>query len=86
MPTLTKKPLQVYLRPEQLAALRDLARRRHVALSVLIRQGVDEVLAGAGADEDPLSGIVGLFDSGAGDLAERHDEYLAREVAAENDP
>lgn len=84
MAALTKKPLQVYLRPEQLSALRALARRRHVPVSELVRQGVDEVLAGVSAEEDPLADIIGLFDSGVGDLAERHDDYLAASYANEN--
>lgn len=83
MTTLTNKPLQVYLRPEQLNALRSLARRRRVAMSELVRQGVDEVLAGIDSDEDPLSDIVGMFDSGTGDLAAEHDRHLAEIYAEE---
>lgn len=80
MSALTKKPLQIYLRPEQLEALRALASRRHVAVSQLVREGVDEVLAAVSADEEPLSDIVGMFDSGIVDLAERHDDYLAEQA------
>jgi hypothetical protein len=43
-----------------------------------MRQGVDRLLADMPADEDPLLDIVGQFDSGLGDLAERHDAYLAK--------
>jgi hypothetical protein len=68
--------IQVYLRPEQLAALRALARRRGVSISDLVCQGVDRVLAEIPPEEDPLWDIVGMFDSGLGDLAEKHDEYL----------
>lgn len=84
MRTLTKKPLQVYLRPEQLAALRALAERRGVSLAELVRQGVDRLLADLPVEEDPLWDIVGLFDSGVGDLAEKHDEYLAQLIDEEN--
>ncbi|MBI2321519.1 MAG: ribbon-helix-helix domain-containing protein [Chloroflexi bacterium] len=84
MRTLAKKPLQVYLRPEQLAALRALAERRGVSLAELVRQGVDRLLADLPVEEDPLWDIVGLFDSGVGDLAEKHDEYLAQLIDEEN--
>jgi hypothetical protein len=86
MATLTNKPLQVYLRPEQLQALRALARRRKTAISELVRQGVDEILAGVSPEEDPLSDIVGMFDSGAGDLAAEHDRHLADAYAKEHRP
>jgi len=49
----------------------------------LIRQGVDRILAEVPVEEDPLWDIVGLFDSGANDLAEKHDEYLARMIEEE---
>ncbi|MCC7354053.1 MAG: ribbon-helix-helix domain-containing protein [Anaerolineae bacterium] len=78
MSSLANKPLQIYLRDEQMAMLRALARRRGVSLAELIRQGVDRLLAEVPAAEDPLSDIVGFFDSGQGDLAERHDAYLVR--------
>ncbi len=84
MTTLTKKPLQVYLRPEQLEALRALARRRGVPMAELIRQGVDRILAEVPAEEDPLWEIMGLFHSDLDDLAERHDEYIARMIEEEN--
>lgn len=84
MRTLTKKPLQIYLRPKQLAALRALAERRGVSLAELVRQGVDRLLADLPVEEDPLWDIVGLFDSGVGDLAEKHDEYLAQMIEEES--
>jgi len=61
--------------------MKALARRRKVPMAQLIRQGVDDVLADATADEDPLLDIVGMFDSGIGDLAEHHDEHLAAVLA-----
>jgi hypothetical protein len=100
MNTLTMKPVQVYLRPEQIESLRAIAERRKVSMAELIRQGVDHMLSEVPAEEDPLwniigtfdSGmgddplwnIIGTFDSGMGDLAEKHDEYLARLIHEEN--
>jgi hypothetical protein len=34
----------------------------------------------SGSEEEPLSAIVGMFASGLGDLAERHDDYLAEDI------
>jgi len=78
------KPVQVYLRPEQIESLRAIAERRKVSMAELIRQGVDHMLSEVPAEEDPLWNIIGTFDSGLGDLAEKHDEYLARLIHEEN--
>ncbi len=80
----TRRPIQVYLRPEQLEALRALAQRRHIPVAELVRQGVDRVLAEVPPEEDPLWDLVGLFDSGLGDLAEKHDDYLSKLLREEN--
>ena len=84
MNTLTMKPVQVYLRPEQIESLRAIAERRKVSMAELIRQGVDHVLVDVPAEEDPLWNIIGTFDSGLGYLAEKHDEYLTRLIHEEN--
>ncbi len=72
------KPVQVYLRPEQIEALRVLARRREMSVAELVRQGVDQLLAGVPAEEDPAWNIIGLCDSGPSDLSANHDAYLAQ--------
>lgn len=78
------KPLQVYLRVDQLDALRALARRRGESIAGLVRDGVDRILRDVPPEEDPLLDVVGLYDSGIGDLSEKHDEYLAQMVEEEN--
>jgi len=83
MSPLTKKPIQVYLRPDQLECLRSLAVRRDVSIAELVREGVDRLLGDVPAEEDPLWDIVGIFDSGLGDLSEKHDEYIVRTVREE---
>jgi hypothetical protein len=35
-------------------------------------------------EEDPLLEIIALYDSGVGDLAEKHDDYLAETIQEEN--
>lgn len=79
-----KKPLQVYLRTDQLDALRALAKRRGESMAGLIRVGVDNLLQEVPPEEDPLLEVVGLYDSGIGDLSEKHDEYIAQMIEEEN--
>jgi len=75
---LAHKPIQVYLRPDQQAALRDLARSQGVSVAELMRRGVDLVLAEVEPDRDPLWRIIGVVDdTGPDDMAEHHDAYLA---------
>ena len=84
MATLPKKPIQVYLRADQLDKVRALARRRHLSMAEIVRQGVDRVLGEVPPEEDPLWELVGMIDSGLGDLSEKHDEYLTKWVLEEN--
>lgn len=79
-----KKPLQVYLRTDQLDALRALAKRRGESMAGLIRTGVDKLLQEVPPEEDPLLEVVGIYDSGIGDLSEKHDEYIAQMIEEEN--
>lgn len=84
MTVLTKKPLQVYLRKDQLQALRALTEKQGVSMAELVRQGVDKLLAEVPVKEDPALDIIGIFDSGLGDLAEKHDERIVKWLAEEN--
>lgn len=79
-----KKPLQVYLRTDQLDALRALAKRRGESMAGLVRAGVDMLLQEVPPEEDPLLDVIGIYDSGIGDLSEKHDEYIAQMIEEEN--
>ena len=79
-----KRPVQIYLRPEQIGGLRALAARRGVSVAELVRQGVDHILTDVPPEEDPLWQIVGMCDVEPADLATRHDDYLAELVEREN--
>jgi hypothetical protein len=83
MTELKKKPLQIYLRDDQMQALRSVAERRGESIAALVREGVDMLLEGLPPEEDPLLDIVGLYDSGVGDLAEKHDERLVEMLTEE---
>jgi hypothetical protein len=80
----TKKPLQVYLRSDQIDALRSLSKRRGESMAELVREGVDRILEELPPEENPLLDIIGIFDSGVGDLSEKHDEVLADMIREEN--
>ena len=67
-----KKPVQVYLREDQVKALR------------IVAEALDKLLNELPPEEDPLLDILGLYDSGRGDLAEKHDEYLASMIKEES--
>lgn len=79
--TLTKSPLQVYLRQDQMDSLRVLAERQEVSLSELVRQGVDRLLLEIPVQDDPLWDVVNLGVSGLSDLAAEHDRYLIESEA-----
>ncbi len=81
MATLTKRPIQVRLEERQEQALRRLASEEGVSLSELIRRGVDLLLSQVLAEEDPAWRIIGLGNSGVGDLGMNHDKYLSEETS-----
>ncbi len=77
MTTLTKQPLQIYLKPAQDQALRARAEREGVSLAELIRRSIDKYLAELPPEDDPAMDLIGLGRSGRGDLSSNHDRYLA---------
>src|SRR5215204_2669198 len=86
MDPLAKIPVQVHLFPEQVGELQAIADRWHVSVEDVIRQSVGMLLTtlymrehpapAESSEDDPLLGIIGLFDTGVSDLAENHDKYL----------
>jgi hypothetical protein len=72
---------QVYLSPEQHAALQRAAERESVSMTEALRRLIDRHLLAKGAEvglgREPYFAFVGIGESGAADVAERHDEYLA---------
>ena len=71
-----KKPLQVYLEPNQLDALRYQAELKGVSLAHLIRKSIDLFLSQIPLEDDPAMSIIGIGASDVDDLAENHDKYL----------
>jgi len=79
-----KKPIQIYLREDQVEVLRSVAERRGESIAALVREGVDLLLERLPPEEDPLLDLLGLFDSAASDLAEKHDQYLVEMLTKES--
>lgn len=76
MRKLRERPIQIYLRPDQDAALRYMAKQENVAIAELVRRGIDQLLSHVPVEQDPLMSIIALGGSGPPDLAENHDKYL----------
>ncbi len=77
---------QIQLTESQMEQLKALARQRGVAVAALIREGADLVIRSSGAvdqEERKRRAIeaAGRFHSGLGDLAEKHDQYLAEALS-----
>jgi hypothetical protein len=79
---------QIQLKEEQLEWLRSRARTRGISISQLIRESISFYRT----HEEHLPGdqkrkaleAVGRFSSGASDVSERHDDYLAEAYAKED--
>lgn len=74
---------QIQLEEAQYRALKEMAARQRVSVAELIRRAVSTWLktsAQVSEEERRRRAIAaaGRFRSGLGDLAERHDQYLAR--------
>lgn len=72
---------QIQLTEDQVAALEELAVRRHLSLDDLIREGVDSLLRSVATSSNAerrrrALAVAGRFRSGLGDLSKRHDAYL----------
>ena len=80
MKSLKKKPIQIYIEPQQDDVLSALARSKGISKAEIIRESLERYLREIPLEDDPAMGIVGLGKSGRKDLSERHDEYIARYV------
>jgi hypothetical protein len=78
MRTLKKKPIQIYIDCRQDNVLKGLSKKRGVSKAEIIRESLDKFLDSLPLDDDPAMCIIGLGNSGKGDLSTKHDKYLAR--------
>jgi Arc/MetJ-type ribon-helix-helix transcriptional regulator len=73
---------EIRLTEQQANALKDLAARRKISVSELVRQAVENMLRPAGGPtpeerKQRALAAVGRFHSGQTDLSTNHDQYLA---------
>jgi hypothetical protein len=73
---------QIQLPEQQVIILKRLAVQQHVSMAELIRRAVDLFTTSPDAtgieeQRERAIAVVGRFHSGLGDLAARHDDYLA---------
>ena len=71
-----KIPIQVYLEPDQDQLLRRLSKHKGMSRAAIIRSCISQYIESLPVSDDPAWGLVGLGDSGKGDMAENHDDYL----------
>lgn len=68
---------QLYLGDAQYLLLKDSAAKQNKSIAQLVRECVDIVMNGPRQDTaDPLVEVVGMFASGADNVASRADDYL----------
>ena len=80
MKNLKKKPIQIYIEPQQDFVLENLAQKRGLSKAEIIRKSLDQYLREIPLEEDPGMGLIGLGKSGKRDLSDRHDQYLTRSL------
>ena len=76
MRKLKKKPIQIYIEPEQDAILEVLSKKNHRSKASLIRESIEQYVANLPAEEDAVMNIIGLGASNKGDISQKHDTYL----------
>jgi len=81
---------QVQLTEDQHRRLKRMAAERGVSMAEVIREGVEGVLSRSAEAERQAAAVrslefVGMCSSGKTDIAERHDEYLAKIYAEEDE-
>ena len=78
---------QIQLTEEQMTALGELAKKRRLSLPNLIQEAIDQLLRSVvtptkAEQKERALAIAGRFKSGLGDLARRHDDYVAEAFEA----
>jgi hypothetical protein len=78
--------IQIQLTAEQERVLRELAKFRGLSISALIREQVDKLAAPELAErrdrKERLLSMLGKYNSGRGDVADRHDDSFVDAILA----
>lgn len=78
MRNLKKKPIQIYLEPQQDNVLKVLSKKRGLSKAEIIRKSLEKFFRDLPLEEDPAMGLIGLGSSKKRDLSVQHDKYIAR--------
>lgn len=78
MNSLKKKPIQIYIEPQQDHVLKALSKRKGISKAEIIRESLERFLREVPVVEDPAISLIGLGSSGKRDLSDQHDKYLVR--------
>ena len=75
-----EKRTQIYFPRDLYRKIEGIARARSKSVAAIIREAVEQYLNTEEPDweNDPFFNLVGLTETGKGDLAEDHDKYLYR--------
>lgn len=72
-------PVQFYIDKRLHKSLKEVAKKKKRSQSEVLREYISRGLAeDILPSEDPLSDIVGIGESGIGDLSEKHDIFLSK--------
>ncbi len=82
MRNLKKKPIQIYVEPRQDNLLEAMSKKKGISKAAIIREGIEKFLKELPVEDDPAMGLMGLGNSGKGDLSDKHDKYLAGYVSS----
>ncbi len=82
MRNLKKKPIQIYVEPRQDNILEAMSKKKGISKAAIIREGIEKFLKELPVEDDPAMGLMGLGNSGKGDLSDKHDKYLAGYVSS----
>lgn len=82
MRRLKKKAIQIYIEPRQDTLLEAISKEKGISKAAIIRDGIEQYLRGLPVEDDPAMGLIGLGNSGKGDLSDKHDRYLAQHAVS----
>lgn len=82
MRNLKKKPIQIYVEPRQDNILEAMSKKKGISKAAIIREGIEKFLKELPVGDDPAMRLMGLGNSGKGDLSDKHDKYLAGYVSS----
>lgn len=74
---------QIQLEEKQYRDLQELAHAQDISMAELVRRGVDLALAQAERTRrwKRATSLIGAFDSGVADVAEKHDQYFVDSIS-----